>query len=101
MIRTAKIIKIDSKEDEVGLFDEVIVEYDDTKDVETVRLSTTTRLDPMNKIYSKDCPFGKAIFGKKVGDVVRVSIADGSFYYVKILAIKKGTGDDSIALNSY
>ena len=101
MIRTAKVIKIESNPDEVGLFDEVTVCYDDTNETEVVRLSTTTRLDPMNKIYSKDCPFGKAIFGKKVGDVAKVVIDKDTSYNVKILAIKKGSDDDSLALNEY
>ena len=101
MIRTAKIIKADSAPDEVGLFDIVEVKYEDTGEIETIRLSTTTRLDIAHGVYSKDSPFGKAILGKKVGDRVKVVVSEDIFYFVTIVSIKKGTDDDSLKLNEY
>lgn len=101
MIRTAKIIKADSAPDEVGLFDKVKVKYEDTGEEEEIMLSTTTRLDIQNGVYSKDSPFGKAILGKKVGDRVLVRVSDEIEYYVTIVSIKKGTDDDSLKLNEY
>ena len=101
MIRTAKIIKADSAPDEVGLFDKVQVKYEDTGDVETIVLSTTTRLDIQHGIYSKDSPFGRAIMGKKVGDRVKVKVSDDISYFVTIVSIEKGSDDDSLKLNEY
>ena len=84
MIRTAKVISTESKPDEVGLFDKVEIFYEDTKETEIIRLSTTTRLDLNNSVYSKESPFGKAILGHKVGDRVLVKITEDNFYYVTI-----------------
>lgn len=101
MIRTAKVISTESKPDEVGLFDRIEVLYEDTGDVETLMLSTTTRLDLQNGIISKESPFGKAVLGKKVGDRVFVKVNADYSYYVVIKSITKGEDDESIALNGY
>ena len=101
MVKTAKVISTDSAPDEVGLFDKVEVLFEDTGDVETLVLSTTTRLDLENGIISKESPFGKAILGKKVGDRAYVKIAEDNEYYVVIKSIIKGKDDESIPLNGY
>lgn len=101
MIRTAKVISTESKPDEVGLFDKIEVLYEDTGDIETLMLSTTTRLDLQNGIISKESPFGKAVLGKKVGDRVFVKVNADYSYYVVIKSITKGEDDESIALNGY
>lgn len=101
MVKTAKVISVESKPDEVGLFDRVEVQYEDTGDVESLMLSTTTRLDLNNGIISKESPFGKAILGKKVGDRVYVKVNADYDYYVVIKSITKGKDDESIPLNGY
>lgn len=101
MIKTAKVISTDSKPDEIGLFDKVEILYEDTGEIETIRLSTTTRLDLNNSVYSKESPFGKAILGHKVGDRVLVKITEDNFYYVTIKSLTKGEDDESIPLNGY
>ncbi len=101
MIRTAKVISAESAEDEVGLFDKIEVVYEDTGDVETLMLSTTTRLDLENGIISKESPFGKAVLGKKVGDKILVKVSPEYSYTVTIKSITKGTDDESIPLNGY
>lgn len=101
MIRTAKVISTESAEDEVGLFDKIEVVYEDTGDVETLMLSTTTRLDLENGIISKESPFGKAVLGKKVGDKILVKVNPEYSYTVTIKSITKGTDDESIPLNGY
>ena len=101
MIRTAKVISTESAPDEVGLFDKVEVFYEDTGEYEIIRLSTTTRLDLNNSVYSKESPFGKAVLGHKVGDRVLVKISEDNFYYVVIKSIVKGEDDETIPLNGY
>ncbi|MBR7172702.1 MAG: GreA/GreB family elongation factor [Clostridia bacterium] len=101
MIRTAKIISTESAEDEVGLFDKIEVLYEDTGDIETLMISTTTRLDLENGIISKESPFGKAVLGKKVGDRIFVKVNPEFSYYVVIKSITKGKDDESIPLNGY
>ena len=101
MVKTAKVIDVVSAPDEVGLFDRIEVEYEDTGDRETLMLSTTTRLDLENGIISKESPFGKAILGHKVGDRVYVKVSADFEYYVKIISITKGEDDENIPLNGY
>lgn len=101
MIKTAKIISTESKVDEVGLFDKIEVLYEDTGDIETLMVSTTTRLDLENGIISKESPFGKAILGKKVGDRVHVKVSKDYEYDVVIMSLTKGQDDESIPLNGY
>ena len=101
MIKTAKIIDVSSKPDEVGLFDKIEVYYEDTGETETLMLSTTTRLDLENGIISKESPFGKAVLGKKVNDRVFVKVNQDYGYYVVIKSITKGHDDESIPLNGY
>lgn len=101
MIRTAKIISTESAPDEVGLFDSVEVLYEDTGEIEVIRLSTTTRLDLNHSVYSKESPFGKAILGHKVGERVFVKLGEDNSYYVTIKSITKGEDDENIPLNGY
>ena len=77
------------------------VRNEDTGELETIRLSTTTRLDLNHSVYSKESPFGKAILKKKVGDRVLVRVSEDNSYYVVIKSITKGQDDESIPLNGY
>lgn len=101
MIRTAKVISTESAPDEVGLFDRVEVIYEDTGEIEVIRLSTTTRLDLNHSVYSKESPFGKAIIGHKVGDRIMVKVSEDNSYFVTIKSITKGEDDENIPLNGY
>ena len=101
MIKTAKIITVESAADEVGLFDKIVVEYEDTGEQEKLMLSTTTRLDLNQGIISKESPFGKAVLGHKVGDKVHVKVSNDFSYNVIIKSIEKGTDDESIPLNGF
>ena len=53
----------------------------------TYRITSTVEADPMNNVISNDSPLGKALFGKRVGDVAVVKVAEE--YSVEILAIEK------------
>lgn len=101
MIRTAKVISIDSKPDEVGLFDRITVYYEDSDETEELTLSTMTRLDLQNGIICKDSSFGRAILGKKIGDRVLINASADYSYYVVIKNIVKGQDDETIPLTEY
>ena len=47
--------------------------------------------DASKGIISKDSPFGRAVFGKKVGDRVLVKVSPEYSYYVTIKKIEKST----------
>ena len=101
MIATAKVVKSDTREGVVGLFDRVELYYEDEGDTETITLMTTLREDALHGIISKESPLGKAIIGKKVGDRVLVKVSDDVQYYVRIRSIEKGSDDDSLPIHSF
>ena len=101
MITSAVVIKIDSKTDEVGLFDEVDVRYNEDEEDGTVRIVTTLRNDVTKNCISKESPMGKALLGKKVGDVVTVRVSPEYSYTMTVKAIRKGADDDSLPISKY
>lgn len=88
MIKTANIIEDDTKEDEVGLGKRVEVYFIDEDESESYDIVTTMATDVLNNKISIESPLGKAIFYKKVGEVVEVESPDGS-YSVRIDRIEK------------
>ena len=101
MIKSAVVIKVDSKSDEVGLFDEVDVHYIEDDEDGTVRIVTTLRNDVTKNCISKESPMGKALLGKKAGDKVTVKVSPDYSYTMTVLAIRKGTDDDSLPISKY
>ena len=100
-LATAKVIKSDTREGVVGLFDKVELYYEDEGDTETITLMTTLREDAMNGIISKESPLGRAVMGRRVGDRVLVKVNDDIQYYVQIRSIVKGSDDDSLPIHSF
>jgi transcription elongation factor GreA len=101
MIATAKIIKTDSKADEVGLFDFVEIYYEEDDEYRTVRIVTTLRNDVLSDCISKESPVGRALLGRKVGDRVTVQVNDRVSYPVVIKSLKKGEDDSSLPISNY
>ena len=100
MIRTAKIISDDSKEDEVGLNNRVKVYFEDDDEYETFKLVTTVRGNSIDGLISTESPIGKALLGHKVNDRVYVEVNENCGYYLIIKEIEKTT-DDSEKLRSF
>ena len=94
MIKTAEVIDDTSAEDEVGMNNTVEVYFEEDDEVETFRIVTTVRGDSLNGLISVESPIGKAIYGKKVGDRVKVKVNEEYEYYVVIRSIEN-TVDDS------
>ncbi len=101
MIRTAVVITTESKEDEAGLFDRLTIYYPEDEEERVIRIVTTLRNDVFNDCISKESPVGKALLGARVGDVVTVHVNDAVSYPIKLLAIEKGTDDDSLPIAKY
>ena len=101
MIETARIVKDNSADDQVGLFDTVEIYYEDEQETETFRIMTTLREDVLKGIISKESPLGRAIFGRKVGDRVKVQVSDAVSYYVQIRKLTKGEDDDSLPIHTF
>ena len=98
MIKTAKVISEVSAEDEVGINNTVTVEFVDDGSVETYRIVTTVRGNSLENMISNESPLGKALMGKKEGQVVHVTVNEQISYDVKIVKLEKtdGEADDKI-----
>lgn len=101
MIKTAVVIKVESEEDKIGLFDSVKLYDEESGEEKTVRIVTTLRSDPISGLISKESPFGRALLGKKVGDRVKIDVSDKYSYYVVVREIEKGTDDESLEIRRY
>ena len=93
MIRTAKVISEESAEDEVGINNTVTVEFQEDGLVETYRIVTTVRGNSLENLISNESPLGKALLGKKEGELVHVQVNQSIGYDVRIVKIEN-TGDD-------
>ena len=93
MIKTANIIDDSSKDDEVGINNFVKIEFIDDKEIDTFKIVTTIRVDTEKNMISIDSPLGKALLGKKVGDIVKVVVNDQISYEAKILEIDNNSDD--------
>ena len=101
MIRTAKVIQVDSKDGAVGLFDKVTIFNEMVKKEMTLQIVTTLRQDALKGLISKESPVGKALMGHRGGDRVQVEVSPELTYFVEIRAIEKGKDDDSLEISSY
>ena len=101
MIKTAHIIDDRSAEDEVGLFDKVVIYMPEDDECETIQVVTTVRCDPRHGLISKESPFGKQILGKRVGDSFVVEVNENYSYTAVIRSITKTEDDGSAPLMQY
>ena len=101
MIRTAKVIAVDSGTDTAGLFDQVTIYNELVKKEMTIRIVTTLRQNALKGLISKESPVGKAILGHKVGDRVEIKMENGTAYFMEIRAIEKGEDDPTLDISAY
>ena len=101
MIKTAKIVSDESKEDEVGLNNTVHLYFEEDDEVEVFKLVTTVRGNSLKGLISTESPIGKAILGKKAGDRVFIRVSGDDGYYVVIKEIENTVDDGSDQLRSY
>ncbi len=101
MIKTAKVISEESASDEVGINNTVTVQFVDDGMEETYKIVTTVRGNSLEGLISNESPLGKALLGKKVGDVVHVQVNDNVGYDVKIMKLENTVDDGSDKLRSF
>lgn len=85
MMEHAVIIE-DAPKDIVGLGSTVEIEYVDDGDTDEYKIVGSLEADPFENKISDESPIGKALSGKKVGDIVSVPSPNGD-YDVKIVKI--------------
>ena len=101
MIRTAKVIEIKKADDEVGLFDKVLIFNEKMNAEKEIEIVTTLRQNALLGFVSKESPLGSAIMGHKVGDRVLVKVNESMSYYVQIRRITKGEDNESLPISGY
>ncbi len=101
MIKSARIIDDRSASDEVGLFDRVEIYIPEDDETQIIRVVTTVRTDPRKGLISRESPFGRAVLGRRVGDVITVRVSDSYSYDAEIRAITKDSDDGSVPLMGY
>ena len=101
MIRTAKIIEVQTTTDTVGLFDKVTIWNEMLKQEMTIQIVTTLRQDALKGLISKESPVGKALMGHAVGERVEIEVNPTLRYVAEIRAIEKGTDDETLSISAY
>ena len=101
MIKTARIISDESKEDEVGLGDRVELYIPEDDETETYKLVTTVRGNSLKGLISIDSPLGKAIRGHRVGERVYIKVNSDFGYEAEIRAIDKTAEAEEDTLRSF
>ena len=101
MIRTAKIISTDSADDEVGMNNTVTVYFEDDDEEETYKLVTSIRGNSIHNYISTESPIGKAIFGHKAGETVKVKVSDDYSYELVIRKIEDTTDDEEDKIRAF
>lgn len=101
MIKTAKIISEDSAEDEVGINNTVTVEFLEDGSTEVYRIVTTVRGNSLEGLISNESPLGKALLGKKQGDIAHVQVREDVGYDVRIVSFENTVDDGTDKLRSF
>ncbi|MDU1075454.1 transcription elongation factor GreA [Clostridium sp.] len=87
MISTATVIDDENVDKTVlGINSKARIKFVEDDDEDVITLVTTMDLDPENMMISIESDLGKALAGKKAGDIVEVN-APGTNYTVEILEI--------------
>lgn len=101
MVKTARIIEDDSKEDEVGLDNTVTVYFVEDKEEETYKIVTSVRGDSVSNLITIESPLGKALMGHKVGETVSVKVNEQVSYDVVIKNIENTKDEGKEGIREY
>lgn len=101
MVKTARIIEDDSKEDEVGLDNTVTVYFLEDKEEETFKIVTSVRGDSVSNLITIESPLGKALMGHKEGDTVSVKVNEQVSYDVVIKNIENTKDEGKEGIREY
>lgn len=101
MLRTARIVKDTSGNDEAGLNNVVEVYFEEDDETETYKLVTSIRGNSLDNKISIESPLGKAILGRKIGERVMVKVSDTVSYPIEIRSIEKNSDDDGDRIRGF
>jgi transcription elongation factor GreA len=101
MLKTAKIISDESKEDEVGINNTITLYYEEDDETEVCKIVTSIRGDSLGGRISIESPIGKAVLGHKAGDRVYVKVNETNGFYVVIKKIENTTDTKEDTIRTY
>ena len=101
MIRTAKVIDVESEDGRVGLFDHVLIFNERMGAEKEIQIVTTLRQNALLGYVSKESPLGQAIMGKREGERVLVRVNESMSYYVQIRRVTKGVDNEDLPISGY
>ena len=101
MIRTARIIDIDTDEGEIGLFDRVLLFNERSGEEREIQIVTTLRQNALEGFISKESPLGSALMGHREGERVEVVVNERMSYFVKILRVSPGEDNEELPISGY
>lgn len=87
ILKNAEVIETQSSYSEVTLGAKITIKEDGFP-AETYHLVGIKEANPRNSKISHESPIGKALLGRKVGDVVKVNLPDNNSTEFEILAIE-------------
>ena len=100
MIKTAQIVE-EASGDGVKLYDKVTLYVPEDEEEMVIQVVSVVRVAPDSGFLSMESPLGKAVLGKKVGDVLEVRVNDSYSYEVEIRKIEPGEDDGTAPLMQY
>ncbi len=100
MLKTARIVTTQSKDDEIGLNNKVEVFFEEEEETEIYKLVTSIRGNSLDGRISLESPLGKALLGHKAGDRIYVKVSESAGYHVVVKSIDK-TADEEDAIRSF
>jgi len=101
MIRTAKIIEVDTESDAVSLFDRVLIYNERANQEREIQIVTTLRQNALEGYISKESPLGSALLGHRTGDRILIEVSPTMSYFVQIRKITKGVDSESLPISGY
>lgn len=101
MLKFAEVVSDQSEDGVVGLNNRITVYFPEDDEEETYKLVTSIRGNSLGGYISTESPIGKAIFGHKVGDTVKVKVNENYSYEVVIKEIVDSNDDEDDKIRSF
>ena len=101
MLKNAEIVSDTSEEGVAGINNRVTVYFPEDDEEETYKLVTSIRGNSIHNYISTESPIGKAIFGHKAGEAVKVKVSDDYSYELVIRKIEDTTDDEEDKIRAF
>ena len=95
------IVSDTSEEGGAGINNRVTVYFPEDDEEETYKLVTSIRGNSIHNYISTESPIGKAIFGHKAGETVKVKVSDDYSYELVIRKIEDTTDDEEDKIRAF